>query len=114
MKNLKEFNLERALSGDLVVTRDGKSVTEIHYFKTASEGYPVVAIIDGMKFCYQLDGKNSALESNEINLFMAPIKKKGWIKLDKKSLNVSGLYKCEGDAIDACRDNQIVIEIEWE
>lgn len=43
----KEFNLEEALKGAKLVTRDGREVSEWKYFDTCKSHYNIVAIIDG-------------------------------------------------------------------
>ena len=43
---MKPFNLERALAGDPVVTRDGRKVLELYLFNIDVD-YPLCGIIDG-------------------------------------------------------------------
>jgi len=45
--NLKPFDLEKALAGEPVVTRDGRTVQEVIAFKTPSSKYPVMVLIEG-------------------------------------------------------------------
>ena len=70
MTNLKPFNLEKALAGERVVTRDGKKVTELLGFGNASN--PIVcyyAEID-LYTTHNLSGRHP--DDRELDLFMAP------------------------------------------
>lgn len=80
-KNLKPFDLERALAGDPVITRDGRSVQEIHHFKYDKSEWCVGVVIDGGYWRYCMDGSTCrAYNSPEgRDLFMAPIEKEYWI-----------------------------------
>jgi len=44
---MKKFNLEKALAGKPVVTRNGKKITELHLFKSAELIQPLYGIIEG-------------------------------------------------------------------
>ena len=82
----KPFDLERALAGDKVVTRDGREVTEIHQFKTVSSMYEIYCVVNGVVYavsqegvyCYSKDG-----EVDKKDLFMAPKTKKfeAWVNV---------------------------------
>ena len=70
---MEKFDLKRALAGEPVVTRDGREVTEIHFFETCTKGYAVIAIIEGEKFGFTNNGyylNNSA--EHILDLFMKP------------------------------------------
>lgn len=88
-KNLKPFNLERALAGDHVITWDGKKVLQIRHFDKATDKDMKIAAIseqegNGNYFSlHQEDGKASEHESPEFDLFMAPKTKKLWIAVNK-------------------------------
>lgn len=85
---MKEFNLDRALAGEPVVTRNGKCVSEIHHFLTATPEHQVAAIIEGDLFSFHCSGRFLSSEADEMDLFMAPVKKQEWANiyyhLDKK------------------------------
>lgn len=80
MTNLIPFNLERALAGDPVVTREGKQVAEIHYFKTVNSLY---AVIDNLLISFYTCGNYSLNKEYPDDLFMAPKTKKLWIGVSK-------------------------------
>lgn len=79
---MEPFNLERALAVEPVVTRDGRDVTEIHYFKTDQGDYPIVAIIEGSKAAFTEDGFFSSRKcENTFDLFMKPKVVEGWFNV---------------------------------
>lgn len=67
------FDMERALNGEKVVTREGVVVDELYHFKTYHGLCPITAIIDGEKKTFRIDGKynESGLDTKH-DLFMAP------------------------------------------
>jgi hypothetical protein len=77
----KPFNLERALAGDPVVTRDGRPVTQLTLFNIPGR-FPLVGVVDNSNeswtptglFC--VNGKTSYFD-----LFMAPKKRTVWVNL---------------------------------
>ena len=83
---LKPFDLEAAKNGAKVVTRDGRDARILCF--DAMGSYPIVAIVRSDyeevvdKFC--LDGKNRLCGESEIDLFMAPVKREGWVNLYRK------------------------------
>jgi hypothetical protein len=82
---MKPFNLERALAGDSVITRDGRKIINIAHFSNMIEPNLIWHIQGdiGVNFSHANgksydDGTNSSLD-----LFMAPVKKKLFIKVRK-------------------------------
>jgi hypothetical protein len=104
---MKPFNLEKALAGDPVITRDGRKVTDIHYFKAKDLDTPVIAEIDNtnLKF-YTNDGKyyhKFYYQNNDshYDLFMAPVIKTYWVNIYKHSNGTilqSSVFNCKEDA----------------
>lgn len=79
---MEPFDLERALAGEPVVTRDGREVTEIHFFKTDQGDYPLIAVIDENQEAFTKDGFfASSREECESDLFMKPKVVEGWINV---------------------------------
>lgn len=68
---MKPFDLQKALAGDLVVTRDGRPVTQIHVFKV--DGEPVYGVVDGGVTCWPENGHYNPFtdEEDPFDLFMA-------------------------------------------
>lgn len=79
----KPFNLERALAGDKVVTRDGREVTEIHHFKSVTSMYEVFVSINGSVYACSKEGSYTFPEEGRNDLFMAPITKRfeAWVSV---------------------------------
>jgi len=88
---MKKFNLEEALAGKPVVTRDGRKVRSIIKFDV--DYFPVVAIIEGREdvatftlngeyshATFTLDGEYRHTRCNN-DLFMATVKNKGYVNL---------------------------------
>lgn len=99
---MEKFNLERALAGEPVITRDGRKVTEIHFFETCTKGYAVIAIIEGEKFGFTNNGyylNNSA--EHILDLFIKPKVIEGWCNVyinDNGTVGVGASYPSEEEA----------------
>ena len=79
----KPFDLERALAGDKVVTREGLDVTEIHYFKHVNSIYEVYVTVNGLVYACTKEGLYTFPEEDRFDLFMAPRTKKfeAWVNV---------------------------------
>jgi hypothetical protein len=69
---LKEFNLEKALSGTKVYTRNGRQVTEIYQFKTKRGANTVVGVIDGCLYEWHESGVWDSTGKTTYDLFIVP------------------------------------------
>jgi tellurite resistance-related uncharacterized protein len=78
---MKPFNLQKALAGEPVVTRDGNKVTEIHNFSTRHGEMTVFAIIEGCFLTFNNNGKHYSSEfvDSNFDLFMA--EPEAWINI---------------------------------
>ena len=82
MANLKPFNLQEALAGKKVVTRDGREVIGIKFWNNATnDKYSVAGCIDGVVQLWTKDGGYFGYRSDtsRLDLFMAPETKKVYI-----------------------------------
>jgi hypothetical protein len=69
-----EFNLKKALAGEPVFTRDGRQVTEFHYFESATSEWVLFAVVKGEVTAYTKNGKYSNTHKSPKDLMMkAPI-----------------------------------------
>lgn len=117
---LKPFNLEKALAGEKVVTRDGRNVVEIVKLSKAVGSQSVIAVKeDGNWASYSSDGylwSEGSLSDND--LFMAPTKKQGWVNIYKQVGNtyVATVYLSEEEALqNRCIISLVdTVMIEWE
>lgn len=115
---MKPFNLEKALAGDLVVTRDGKTVSEIVHLKTVPASQCIIFVVDGRAYECSESGKfyfDQDVESVN-DLFMAPkmVRREGWINIypNRRSGNVVFSSKHFADAA-ADSDRVACIKVEW-
>ena len=100
--NLKPFNLEKALAGDPVVTRDGKQVTDIAIFNSLNDKRNLFAVIDGQFYQFTKNGSYIEYEKVEycLDLFMAPkiVKKSGWINIYPYAKSGFAIFNTKDDA----------------
>ena len=88
---MKPFDLELALSGHPVITRDGREATRIAYFKDASDEYDkVLCLIDGIIESFLENGKYYEGQDSIHDLFLKSETKKYYIGLiiDKNNLEI--------------------------
>lgn len=78
---MKEFDLNAALEGQPVITRDGRKVTEIHCFKSYDTDYPVHAIINNKVYSYTKEGEYRKNDEHYLDLFMAPKIIEKWVNV---------------------------------
>ena len=74
---MKPFNLERALAGDPVVTRDGRPVKIAGYNGEAVKDAQLIGWIRNNYGTWYLNGESE--HAKDFDLFMAPTKRKEWI-----------------------------------
>jgi hypothetical protein len=116
---MRKFNIEEALAGHPVQTRDGRPVTQLTNFSVTSD-YSLVGVIEGEFYKWMRDGGHlSSYVESERDLFMAPIKKTGWVaryenKTCSKSYVVGEVYDSEEDAEEHQPDAAAYHQIEWE
>lgn len=119
---MKPFNLERALAGDPVVTRDGIPVTDIQYLEgIGSHPYKVFADIDGEIQTFTETGAFVLGAESPLDLFMAPVKVEKWIVITESSGGEvwahGSLFPTEAAAREftkAFYGDWRVVKVEWE
>lgn len=84
---MKPFNLEAALAGAPVCTRDGREVTQLHKFDGVT--YGLVGVIQGQLYTWSVDGVADTGSCRD--LCMAPVKKTGWVAR-YAYMNIGGAY----------------------
>lgn len=67
---MKPFNLEKALAGEKIVTRDGREVTQLTRFSVLGN-YPLYAVVNGSLYSFDIDGRWSTGQELTYDLFMA-------------------------------------------
>lgn len=67
---MKKFNLNEAIAGKEVVTKDGKLVKILHH-ERENDKFPIVAIIENKKVAlYTIDGKFYTDKDSKFDLFI--------------------------------------------
>ena len=95
---MKPFNLEAALAGAKVVTRDGREVKIAGYNPDGLEYSTVLAWVSQSVISSRKDGKYHPLSDNDNDLFMAPTERKEWVVRTGKA-KIYGPYDTEDHAI---------------
>jgi hypothetical protein len=122
MKQLKPFNLEQALAGAPVMTREGRKVVRIFYAEEACENSQVICVFEtGVVFPYYKDGTYTN-SSSVHELVMAPTKKEGWVVMfhnnsQKDFLVGTKIWASREDAeiwSKGCEGVFAIAKIEWE
>lgn len=98
MIKMKKFNLQEALSGKPIITRDGRKVSEIHYLMTTTEdNTKLIAVVDGYVSGHSIDGRhNSPKLDSPSDLFMdEPVVEK-WFNVYRHTLRGKEITVGEG------------------
>jgi hypothetical protein len=71
---MKKFNLQEALAGKPVISREGKQVTQLHLFElNPSSNYSLYGVLDGNVESFNLNGKwDIYRDEGSRDLFMGP------------------------------------------
>jgi hypothetical protein len=78
---MKKFNLEKALAGEPVVTRDGRPVTQLTLFEIESN-FPLKGVVDRNFSTWTKKGFfHDVKKDHPYNLFMYEEKKSVWINV---------------------------------
>ena len=81
---MKPFNLELAMKGEPVVTREGKKILEIHCFEKVLGQYRLVGVNEnGDLLSWTITGSyNNTEKGHKNDLFMATKTQKVWIAVN--------------------------------
>lgn len=119
---MKQFDIELAKAGYPVCTRDGRPVRILCFDRKSVDGYSILALVDEGNYesfiVYTSRGKFSNHEKDDdpYDLFVASVKKEGWINIYDNGSTSKAIYPCKKDALD-CHDPVgyiTTIKIEWE
>ena len=113
---MKPFDLEAAKAGAKVVNRAGCVVRLVCFDVDSHDGFPLVGIVrdtaeSGEYIArYKADGGNCFKGISDKDLFMAPVKREGWV-----NINESRVYITKEKARASVTDYPaIVVKVEWE
>lgn len=76
---MKPFDLEKALAGEPVITRDGRDVTQIHCFDVSLVIRPVAAVVAGELLSFWKNGSYHLFNETDFDLFMKTFEKNIWV-----------------------------------
>ena len=122
---MKPFDLEQAKAGAPVITRDGRNA-RILSFDLCNRYYPMVAAFtdsDGDEWVnvHTNEGKCLMDKDSPNDLFMAPVKREGWVNLYPPTMSsgvlarATSVYATKGQAeVNASPTRIACIRIEWE
>lgn len=117
---MKPFDLEAALRGDPVVTRDGRPVTQVTEFEGLGE-FCVAAVMNGSLAIFKRDGHYCFRGDSLYDLFMAPKKVTLWVNVYRDLHHLSDysaastLYKTKNAADDCAQSDRVAcVPIEFE
>ena len=94
---LKPFDLEAALQGAKVTTREGREVTNIAYFEDITSSYKVFGVIDGQLYSFNINGNFGHNSEYCYDLFMKPQQVTKWVNIYSTN---SGHLSCGGSLFD--------------
>lgn len=90
-EGMKPFDLEKALAGEPVVTRDGRKVQQFKHFHSltdrANRTECIGAVLDGSVREWNLKGEyrsNYLEDTSKYDLFMAPKQRTAWVNVYKQ------------------------------
>jgi hypothetical protein len=105
---LEKFNLQKALNGAKIVTRDGREVTQLTKFEDAEE-YPLGAVLEGKIQSWSIDGYYyiDRLGENNADLFIEAKVRRGWVNVygNGRDIITSGGYITREDATRNIRED---------
>jgi hypothetical protein len=83
---MKKFDLQKALSGAKLVTRDGREVKGFGFREGTHGDYPCTALVDGLPETYTMNGEHSLHYDGPLDLFLADDDTKSLDENKSKSL----------------------------
>jgi hypothetical protein len=101
----KPFDLERALAGDPVVTREGRTVTQLVKFDVGGAIDVVYGVFDGHISSWSVNGRYWSDCESKHDIFMAPKKRTVWVNLYGDGLCYR--YDSKAEADEASASNRI-------
>jgi len=121
--NMKPFDLQKALDGEPVVTRDGRMVKIAGYNKDAFELSRVAGWVIGEYGvgCWGPDGMVHGVDECNLDLFMAdpePVIKEGWVNVYRgkyQPWTTGGVCQTEAEARKQALDDTYITttKIQW-
>jgi hypothetical protein len=117
---MREFNIEEALAGHPVQTRDGRPVAQLVKFDFSFGPVRLAGVIDDHRVGVWLaDGLDCTFGNSQSDLLMAPVKKTGWVARFRyghcSDSYVDGVIYGSEEVVKAAEPNAASYhQIEWE
>lgn len=111
---MKPFNLEAALAGAKVVTRDGDEVTQLTLFNVSKDGYVLYGVLNFEVHSWLVNGKYYRIDESNNDLFMAHVKIEQWVARYGNYLHLDSIYDTEAECKAAHQLASDYHKIEWE
>jgi len=110
---MKPFDIDKALKGDLVVTRRGEEVQQFTWLDCKRKS--IVGVIDDELFTWYEDGTFLENEDSIFDLFMGTVKHEGWINIYGVGESCSLMHETKEDALASKSDSCVAtVKVEWE
>jgi hypothetical protein len=104
---LEKFNLEKALNGAKVVTRDGREVTQLTKFDTY-EKFCLYGVVNDEIQCWDIKGRCYEGANPNIDLFLVGEVQSVWVNVYSNihsHIITSGGYRTREDAVGNIRED---------
>jgi hypothetical protein len=112
---MKPFNLEDALAGKPVVTRDGVKVEQINLFTGSTHMFPLFAVIDGRITSFNENGRENMYNESKNDLFMVTEKITKWVNVFRVAYedryNVGDMYDTEEKAKEMGKNVDLIATV---
>ena len=120
-KPMKPFDLAKAKAGAPVITRNGCTARIICFDRADDDGYSLVALLQLDKgiervTTYTDQGRYCKEPGNDYDLFMAPVKREGWVNIYPNDSTGVAIHPSRSlaDKSDVHKVRIDCIHIEWE
>ena len=105
----RPFNLEEALNGAKVVTRDGREVKKLTYFDASkNDHYPLYGVVGTLICCWTITGQHHIdTDNNHNDLFLSVEPKRIWVNVYQHDgmISIGSIYKTKKEARRKAVDN---------
>src|SRR5271154_6575118 len=93
VSKLKPFDLEKALKGEKVVTRDGREASQFVKMEGIMSPYSVVFVLDKGIKSFREDGRHWGIGNDSSDdLFMAPKERVVWVNFYEANTRLLSVY----------------------
>ena len=97
----KPFNLEEALSGSKVVTRDGREVSQLTKFIAPNDLFILSGVVGGRVECWTEEGRYNIENENKKDLLLAVPIQRFWVNVYESEFSEMYLGRTHSSLEDA-------------